>query len=58
MELWWPNGHGDQVLYLMSITFSASGGKDMDTREVFVGFRTVELVQDFVDAEPPGENTL
>ncbi|MGD6747174.1 glycoside hydrolase family 2 protein [Streptomyces sp. BH106] len=38
-QLWWPNGHGDQPLY--TVTVRASGGEPVVRT---VGFRTVRLV--------------
>jgi beta-mannosidase len=40
VQLWWPNGHGDQPLYELTVT---SGTQLMDSR--LIGFRTVELIQ-------------
>ncbi len=40
VQLWWPNGHGDQPLYDLAVS---SNNQLMDSR--LIGFRTVELVQ-------------
>ena len=40
VKLWWPNGHGDQPLYELSVS---SNNQLMDSR--LIGFRTVELIQ-------------
>ncbi|XP_012940722.1 beta-mannosidase [Aplysia californica] len=47
--LWWPNGYGHQNLYLTNVTFTS--GSDVSSREVKVGFRTVELIQDPVSSD-------
>jgi len=41
IELWWPNGHGNQPLYQLSVS---SNGQLLGSR--LIGFRTVELVQE------------
>ena len=40
IELWWPNGYGDQPLYELIMN---SNNQYMDSR--LIGFRTVELIQ-------------
>ena len=40
VRLWWPNGHGDQSLYTLSVY---NRGELAGSR--LIGFRTVELVQ-------------
>lgn len=40
IQLWWPNGHGNQPLYELVVS---SSNQLMDSR--LIGFRTVELVQ-------------
>ena len=49
VELWWPNGYGKQKLYDMNVTFTAES--DVTQRNMKVGFRTVELIQDPVSAQ-------
>ncbi len=40
VQLWWPNGHGDQALYTLSVY---NQGQLVGSR--LIGFRTIELVQ-------------
>ena len=40
VRLWWPNGHGEQTLYTLSVY---NRGQLVGSR--LIGFRTVELVQ-------------
>ncbi|CAF4354563.1 unnamed protein product, partial [Rotaria sordida] len=40
VQLWWPNGYGDQPLYELIVS---NNNQSIDSR--FIGFRTVELVQ-------------
>lgn len=51
IQLWWPNGFGDQKLYTVQGTFQALSESEL--RSLNVGFRRVELVQEpipnFVD---------
>ncbi|CAJ0581148.1 unnamed protein product, partial [Mesorhabditis spiculigera] len=48
VELWWPNGHGNQVLYNLTASIPGAAKKT-----VKVGFRKVELIQDFVNDQKP-----
>ena len=41
VQLWWPNGHGDQPLYELILS-----SNDQTIGSRLIGFRTVELVQD------------
>ncbi|CAH1988660.1 unnamed protein product [Acanthoscelides obtectus] len=43
---WWPNGYGAHDLYLLKVRYSAENEREVSIKEVRVGFRTVELVQD------------
>jgi len=43
-ELWWPNGHGEPVLYTSRVELHDMQGKVLAERESRVGFRTVKLV--------------
>lgn len=45
---WWPNGYGNQTLYKLYIFFTSSDGQEMVGKSIQVGFRTVELVEDYV----------
>ncbi|KAK7109883.1 beta-mannosidase-like [Littorina saxatilis] len=51
VKRWWPNGYGDQPLYDVIFTFTSNDG-DVTTLTRRVGFRTVELVEDPVSADP------
>ena len=51
VELWWPNGHGEQKLYNLIVDLeldpgSSSAGGDKFHYNKTIGFRTVQLVQD------------
>ncbi|XP_065207395.1 beta-mannosidase [Planococcus citri] len=48
VQLWWPNGYGDQRLYKLSFAFISSKGVNT-TKSIRIGFRTIKLVQDFID---------
>ena len=41
---WWPNGHGDQPLYRLTVY---NNGQLLDSR--VIGFRTVELIEEVYD---------
>ncbi|NTW24387.1 MAG: glycoside hydrolase family 2 protein, partial [Lentimicrobium sp.] len=43
-ELWWPNGLGEQPLYKITATLSASG-KVIDSKSATIGLRTIKLVR-------------
>ncbi|KAH9491152.1 hypothetical protein DERF_015884 [Dermatophagoides farinae] len=45
---WFPNGLGDQILYRLSATIHT--GHEMINKQVAIGFRTIELVQDRLNA--------
>ena len=47
VELWWPNGYGEQKLYDLKVIIQDSQGYHVDNKHHRkVGFRTVELVQE------------
>lgn len=46
IEKWWPNGYGAQKLYLLDVSVSVNG--EEFSKQMKIGFRTVELVQDVV----------
>ena len=47
---WWPNGYGSQTLYPLYAFFYSSDGSETPAKKVKVGFRTVELVQEYVSS--------
>ncbi|VIO91626.1 Uncharacterized protein BM_BM2542 [Brugia malayi] len=51
VERWWPNGSGKQKLYKLVVSVSCEGQKF--DKEMRVGFRTVRLIQDYVNIEKP-----
>ena len=44
-ELWWPNGYGEQPLYLYKIEL-VRDGEVISTKEGYMAFRSVELVEE------------
>ena len=44
-KLWWPNGHGEQVLYKSVFTLSDPDGNVIDFKESRIGFRRCKLVR-------------
>ena len=44
-ELWWPNEHGEQILYKSVFTLSDINGNIIDTKESKTGFRRCKLVR-------------
>ncbi|XP_045108284.1 beta-mannosidase-like isoform X2 [Portunus trituberculatus] len=49
VDLWWPNGYGAQPLYQLTAYWENENRRENSTKAVKVGFRTVELNQDYVD---------
>ena len=45
IELWWPNGYGNQKLYTLNVVFTDTLNKN-SSKSLKVGFRSVELVQE------------
>lgn len=43
-KLWWPNGEGDQNLYLLQVKIIGGDGVVLDEVERKVGIRTIELI--------------
>ena len=41
-ELWWPNGYGEQPLYILKFRFIGSSGQIMDEKEVTTGIREIK----------------
>ncbi|GIY65432.1 beta-mannosidase [Caerostris extrusa] len=44
VKLWWPNGLGDQPLYLLKVVFS--NNDETASKSLKIGFRTIELIQE------------
>ena len=42
-QLWWPNGLGDQPLYLVKVQLLDESGEEIDTQTKRIGLRTLEL---------------
>ncbi|KAL3837189.1 hypothetical protein ACJMK2_022560 [Sinanodonta woodiana] len=48
IKLWWPNEYGEQSLYNLNVAFTSKDGAEVSNKKIRFGFRTVELVQDYV----------
>lgn len=52
VELWWPNGFGDQKLYDLTVTFQPDSQpndvlvNEQSSKTISIGFRTIDLIQD------------
>lgn len=57
VKTWWPNGYGEQPLYNLSIEFETKND-DVQSRTIFIGFRTAELIQKQIDKNDPSLGTL
>ncbi|XP_063918754.1 beta-mannosidase-like [Zophobas morio] len=44
VETWWPNGYGKQPLYTLGVSFDSVF--DYSYKEIKIGFRKIELIQD------------
>ena len=51
-QLWWPNGMGDQPLYLVTVGLKDAEGTSLDTTTCRVGLRTIDVVP------PSGETAM
>ncbi|XP_065941841.1 beta-mannosidase isoform X3 [Magallana gigas] len=52
VQEWWPHGYGAQHLYQLYAFFTSSDGRTISAKKLTLGFKTVELVQDFVSGDP------
>lgn len=50
VSLWWPNGHGQQPLYNLSVEIQSEDGRINYVSKI-IGFRRVELVQEKYSGE-------
>lgn len=48
VQVWWPNGHGSQPLYRLTVGLVSE--QEVTQKTVMIGFRTVNLIQ--VEAVP------
>lgn len=46
IHLWWPNGFGEHPLYTLNATFTSLNSTETSSKEIKIGIRTVELVQE------------
>lgn len=51
-RLWWPNGQGEQYLYIIKVSILDSDSNVLDDSSQNVGVRTIELVQRPLDNAP------
>ncbi|MEO0403311.1 MAG: hypothetical protein AAF193_00420 [Bacteroidota bacterium] len=45
VDLWWPNGHGEQPLYEMRVLLK-KGDHILEQKLMFIGFKTTELIME------------
>lgn len=45
MDLWWPNGYGDQKLYELEVKYTAIDGQVTSKKNMRIGFRDIKLIQ-------------
>lgn len=43
VNLWWPNGYGDQPLYQLNVSFTSTSG-EFDLLSKKVGFRDLQII--------------
>uniref|UniRef100_A0A7E4VJH1 beta-mannosidase n=1 Tax=Panagrellus redivivus TaxID=6233 RepID=A0A7E4VJH1_PANRE len=55
ISLWYPNGYGNATVYLLSTKLTADNYAISDQRLNYIGFRTIELIQDYVDQAHPSK---
>lgn len=55
VDMWWPNGYGSQPLYELSAVWKNTDQSEESTASVRVGFRTVDLNQDYVNETDPAK---
>ncbi|KAK6181475.1 hypothetical protein SNE40_009318 [Patella caerulea] len=52
IDLWWPNGYGNQSLYQLTVNFTSDNSQESTAKTIKIGFRTVEIVQVPVTSNP------
>nr|AEE61968.1 unknown [Dendroctonus ponderosae] len=49
VQLWWPNGYGEQPLYELAVSFTDGENGATISKKVNIGFRFVELVEESLE---------